>query len=164
MRVFDFEGVVEAVEEVKEEFGGSIEEAISVEEKKSSEEGEADEQEKKPVPVPRKTVIPDSEDEDEEEEKKPVSVPRKTVIADSEDEDDEEDEMLLETPIITTDAVSPQKGQTEAERPRTSDRKEEVTNEGKVSLVLIDNLAYVLNPLLKEDYVKGKHTQRFHLS
>jgi hypothetical protein len=136
MRVFDLEGVVEAVEEVKEGLEGSTEEGLtSSEEKKRSEEEEAGDQEKKPVSIPRNTVIPDSEDED-----------------------DEEDEMLLETPVITTDAVSPQKGQTEDEHISPPERKGETAIEEKVSFILIDNLAHVLNPLLKEDYVKGKHT------
>lgn len=138
MRVFDLVGVVEAVEEVKEGFGGLIEEATSGEEKNSSEEEEAVEQEKKPVPAPRKTEIPDSEDED-----------------------DDEDEMLLETPVITTDVASPQKEQTEDERISPPERKEETAIEEKVSFILIDNLAHVLNPLSKEDHVQGKHAPAF---
>jgi hypothetical protein len=141
MRVFDFEGVVEAVEEVKEGLEGPMEKASPGEEEKGGEEKEVCE-----------------EKEVNEQVKKPVPIPRKTVIPDSEDEDEDEDEMLLETPIITTEAVGPEKGQMEVEHLPPPEKEEEVASEENVSFVLIDNLAHVHHPLLKEDYVPGKQT------
>lgn len=106
MRVFDFDGVVEAIGEVKEE----LEEVI---------------QESARSPSPRPTLSPAKSKAREE-------------IADSEEEDDglgpEEKDMLY------GDASKPKAAENEG---------------GKISMVVIDNITNVLNPLLKSNYVQA---------
>jgi hypothetical protein len=139
MRVFDFEGVVEAVAEVREGLEG-----LAVESKdgqpKAHDEETAQETEPMPVPVP-------------------VPVPRKTVIPDSEDEDedDEEEEMLLDHPAAAPVSKSLPETEAETSIPKTPEKKEQEESEveDKVSFLSIDNLAHVLNPMLKKDYVQG---------
>lgn len=128
MRVFDLEGVAEAVEEI----GEGLEAKGEDEEMKNGEQG---------------GVI----------EKKSLAVPkRKTVIADSEDEDEDDEEMLFDNPEPNTTPIPPLEVPKNPERSKTPERGEEGVDEGKVSFILIDNLAHVLNPLLKKDYVHGK--------
>lgn len=134
MRVFDFEGVVEAVGEVREglEGGGSgkvikgKEEALGEERVGVGERKEAS----------KRTFVPDSEDEDE----------------------DEEEEMLFEIKAKhglasqgrDTDAVSvPEPGH--ADTPEQSKKSKSST----LKFILIDNLAHVFGPLSKTDMNKG---------
>ncbi|XP_014554231.1 hypothetical protein COCVIDRAFT_18005 [Bipolaris victoriae FI3] len=134
MRVFDFEGVVEAVGEVREglEGGGSgkvikgKEEALGEERVGVGERKEAS----------KRTFVPDSEDEDE----------------------DEEEEMLFEIKAKhglasqgrDTDAVSvPEPGH--ADTPEQSKKSKSST----LKFILIDNLAHVFGPLSKTDMNKA---------
>jgi hypothetical protein len=136
MRVFDFEGVVEAVAEVREGLEGLAVESKD-EQPKAHDEETAQETEPLPVPVPvpRKTVIPDSEDEDE----------------------DDEEEMLLDHPAAAPVSKPLPEAEAETSRPKTPEKKkqDEGEGEGKVSFLSIDNLAHVLTPMLKKDYVQG---------
>jgi hypothetical protein len=136
MRVFDFEGVVEAVAEVREGLEGLAVESKD-EQPKAHDEEAAQETEPLPVPVhvPRKTVIPDSEDEDE---------------------DDEEEEMLLDHPAAAPVSKLLPEAEAEISRPKTPETKQDKEEgEGKVSFLSIDNLAHVLTPMLKKDYMQG---------
>ena len=140
MRVFDFVGVREAIGEIRDDLEG----------RKSSnrKKGEA-----KSEPVTKaKSPTPESR-----------PVPKRTVVADSEDEDDDE-EMLFDTspaPVEPASAVQQlvidqqQKTtitQDEAEAEPDAPKEESA---GKVKFILIDNLAQVINPLLKKDYIQG---------
>ncbi|KAF2794823.1 hypothetical protein K505DRAFT_360720 [Melanomma pulvis-pyrius CBS 109.77] len=134
MRVFDLEGVVEAMEEIGEGLEGK---------------GEGEEMKNREQEV----VV----------EKKSLTVPkRKTVIADSEDEDEDDEEMLFDNPAANIIPMPPLEVSKNPERSKTPERGEEGVDEGKVSFVLIDNLAHVLNPLLKKDYVHAT-AQSTHL-
>lgn len=64
-------------------------------------------------------------------------------IPDSEDEND--DEMLLDIPVAKP-------ARQETVRP-AEDRKEV----GKLGVIVVDNIAQVMNPLLKSNYAQGKH-------
>lgn len=139
MRVFDFVGVIEAVGEIREGF-----EAKKVDIGKRGVEG-------------RERVIV-------AEEKRSKAVPlRKTEIADSEDEDeDEEDEMLFNTEPTSLDhsvapPVAPKVPDAIPEPDLSKTPGEEGTaSEDRMSFILIDNLAHVINPLLQKDYIQSK--------
>ncbi|PVH94656.1 hypothetical protein DM02DRAFT_633532 [Periconia macrospinosa] len=147
MRVFDLVGVMEAVGEIREGLEGvkTRTTAVPPVEHERDKDKAPDEVTEKldpvvPPPRPRKTVIADSEDEDEdmlfeEEENSPV--------------ENEFVDMNSSTPATSAQP-------TETEPAQSSDaphRQDTQTNEGKISFILIDNLAHVINPLLKKDYI-----------
>lgn len=140
MRVFDLEGVIEAVGEIGEGLEGRREEP------KNSNVGEKSIMNKTksvPAPAPQK----------------------KTEIADSEDEDEDEDEMLFDDPQAEHISIIPLEVHAEPERAKTPESMlgslDMGEDEAKVSFVLIDNLAHVLTPLLKKDYAQGKRRSAF---
>jgi len=140
MRVFDFVGVREAIGEIRDDLEG----------RKVSNRKKAD---AKAEPVAKaKSLTPEA-----------PPVPKRTVVADSEDEDDD-DEMLFDTSAPTTDpAPAVQQPIVDQQRKTTITPKEaepepdasKENSSGKVKFVLIDNLAQVINPLLKKDYIQG---------
>jgi hypothetical protein len=99
----------------------------------------------------------------EVKKKSDVVPPRKTEIADSEDEDedDSDDEMLLNTePTAIAHSTSPLLPESAAETlpPLQHAGVSEAppsTGEAQISFILIDNLAQVINPLLKKDYIQS---------
>lgn len=130
MRVFDFVGMREAVGELRDELEGqsrSNDEVIKT----------VNADRKTDPPLPRKrTEVADSEDEDEELEKS-------------------DDEMLFDTETSTADpapvpepATSPSP-QAEQHHPPTP------PTQSKIKAILVDNLAHVLNPVLKKDAVSA---------
>lgn len=129
MRVFDVVGVMEAIGEVKDELEGRT---------RKSEIKEEEVKQKDVVEVPKKA--------------------QRTVIADSEDEEDD-DEMLFD--IAEGASIKPTASAPPLSPSHPSDAKPEPLEEGdagkgpRVSFILIDNLAHVLSPLLKKDYVQG---------
>ncbi|KAF2656236.1 hypothetical protein K491DRAFT_715616 [Lophiostoma macrostomum CBS 122681] len=153
MRVFDLVGVMEAVGEVRDGLEGRGKVEATREEDKKMGEGEKKKE--------------DDADKDEKQEgasKKEKA--RKTVIADSEDEDDDEDEMLFE---VTDEAQQERPHQvpepeSQIDRPqpvskphavKDDRRNDDASTNAKVSFILLDNLAHVLSPILKKDFVKG---------
>ncbi|KNG51048.1 hypothetical protein DDE82_007679 [Stemphylium lycopersici] len=151
MRVFDFVGVKEAVEEIRDEMeGGRSGEVIIGEEEKSEKRDE------QPVGGDRPP-------------EKQVKAKR-TFVADSEDEADEED-MLFEseaattttTTVPTAPAVQATNASSEPEQQapgfeipkHASDGKPGDGTQNKVKFILIDNLSQVLDPLLKKDAIQG---------
>lgn len=80
------------------------------------------------------------------QEKRPPTPPKRTFVADSEDEDEEE--MLFDEAFVTEDIPI-------LEEPEADKSNNEEEPQSKVKFILIDNLAQVLNPLLKKDYVQG---------
>lgn len=134
MRVFDLIGVTEAVGEIKHELEGRVRETAeekSVEVLKIANE------------VSSRGKIRDRVE--------------RTEVADSEDEDD--DEMLLDTehssPWEPTPTPPPAIHRTEPLKVSQSLHHNEHVSVGKISFILIDNLAHVLSPLLKKDHIQG---------
>ncbi|KAI4630694.1 hypothetical protein J4E80_001632 [Alternaria sp. BMP 0032] len=134
MRVFDFVGVREAIGEIRDgiEKKKDVERASSTEEKKAALPIEEPAQEEPPV------------------EKVPV---KRTYVADSEDEEDDE-EMLFDSEVTNATAAQPVQNPKPIRIEPSKDTNAE-TEPGPIKIVLIDNLAQVLNPLLKKDYVQG---------
>jgi hypothetical protein len=146
MRVFDLVGVMEAVGEIREGLEGKVkaaDETRKVEQK--AEEGK------------EKGGLK----EEKQESGARMEKVRKTVIADSEGEEDDDEIMLFEMsdkalqgPPLQIPEPEPQ-----IERPQpVLEPKEKNNDDGKVakvSFILLDNLAHVLSPILKKDFVKG---------
>jgi hypothetical protein len=142
MRVFDFVGVREAIGEIKDD----LEDRKVFNRNKDETRQAYANSPKRPTPEPLT----------------PEPLPKRTVVADSEDEDEDE-EMLFDTSAPAQESVhsATQNAQpdqhiqttTTETNPDTKPEQEETTN--KVTFILIDNLAQVLNPLLKKDYVQG---------
>lgn len=139
MRVFDLIGVVEAVSEIKGELEGisNPSEVQHLQEEKSEPKAALEQK------VAKRTVVEDSEDED--------------------------DNMLFDLdsppPVITTSPppnakLIPQEGSVEASNQGFT------VGQTKTSFILVDNLAHVLSPLLKKDYIQGTRilSPYFHLS
>jgi hypothetical protein len=146
MRVFDLVGVREAVGEIREglEAEGKVgagEDNVGSREMVDVEEGKAEEAEKVKEAVPmKKTEIADSEDEEEED-----------------DEDEDEDEMLLNTESASfarsiAPPIAPILNPDLARIPV----EERTAGDGRMAFIFIDNLAHVINPLLKKDYIQSK--------
>ncbi|KAI4629457.1 uncharacterized protein J4E87_003721 [Alternaria ethzedia] len=133
MRVFDFVGVREAMVEIRDgiEKKKDAERASSTEEKKANLPNEEPAREEPPV------------------EKEPV---KRTYVADSEDEEDDE-EMLFDSDVTDT-AAQPVQNPEPTRIESAEDTNAKVVS-GPIKIVLIDNLAQVLNPLLKKDYIQG---------
>ena len=134
MRVFDFVGVREAIGEIRDgiEKKKAVERAPGTEEKKATLPSEEPAQEEAPVG------------------KVPV---KRTYVADSEDEEDDE-EMLFDSDVTENTAAQP----VQNPEPARIEAPENIDAEivpGPTKIVLIDNLAQVLNPLLKKDYIQG---------
>jgi hypothetical protein len=136
MRVFDFMGAREAVDEIRDglEKKKNIEPASKVEEKN---EHALKEDNAMIEPPTDKLQM------------------KRTYVADSEDEEDDE-EMLFDSDATITAAAQPvrdpEPAQTEASE---APHPETETEPGQIKIILIDNLAQVLNPLLKKDYIQG---------
>ncbi|CAI6333176.1 unnamed protein product [Periconia digitata] len=154
MRVFDLVGVMEAVSEVREDLD-AVSKATTV----LDVEGQEKEKERG-VEEAMSTSVPAA----------PPPRTRKTVIADSEDEDEDE-EMLFEADVRDSsfNTAPAQGGQTgrstavaensnavqepEKDESSTTRKLSDIQNGKGVTFILIDNLAHVINPLLKKDYV-----------
>jgi hypothetical protein len=128
MRVFDFDGVVEAIGEVREELEKVVREPAG-------------------LPCPHPAFSPEKRRPREE-------------VADSEDEDgglDNEEEDMLYGGVSKPEVLQTAPG-TSRLGIEDSESKEVAENEGgKISIIVIDNLTQVLNPLLKSNYVQGPH-------
>ncbi|KAL6704108.1 hypothetical protein ACN47E_008771 [Coniothyrium glycines] len=141
MRVFDFVGVREAVGEIRDE----LEDRTGT------------------APTREVTV---SEPEVAKEIQTVVTPPKRTMVADSEDEgeddDDDDEDMLFDLQPIPDEPIpAPQLHASEPPHPSTAqpippamDNSDDGSStHGKVKFILIDNLAHVLSPMLKKDYV-----------
>lgn len=135
MRVFDFVGVKEAVGELRDGLEGLVVEKENVE-----------------------NVITPVDMVEEKEEKEELIPNKRMEVADSEGEEESigasDDEMLFDTKAPPThqdpgpsehEAILPKDLHPTQSNPSTSH------STSKFKLILIDNLAYVLNPLLKKD-------------
>lgn len=134
MRVFDFEGVKEAVDEIKAGL-----ERVEDEE-------------------PERNIVVDlaggGSKRTDPEEKEPVKVekPKRTYVPDSEDEEDgEEDEMLFDTETTATTTTAPPVQTTTPD----ADPSKPTEQPSTIKFILIDNLGQVISPLLKKDYIQG---------
>jgi hypothetical protein len=144
MRVFDFVGMREATGEIRDGLEGR--KAVVGEEQEKVVKDLKPSTPKQPTPEPLTPEAP----------------PKRIAIPDSEDEDDEE-EMLFDT-VATSNISAPavQEAQPDAYLQTTAmhtnaeQKSQEDIPPSKVKFILIDNLAQVLNPLLKKDYVQGQ--------
>lgn len=145
MRVFDFVGVMEAIAEIRDGLEGRKKD------KEGTVSGEM-------VGAPE---VPSQEGAFliTENQKKPTELGQveERIIPDSQDEDDEM--LLFEHEIAThttpTAVQGPELAETEPPAPT---RQAETVQQDEViqtSFILVDNLAQVLSPLLKKDYVQG---------
>ncbi|USP78538.1 uncharacterized protein yc1106_05812 [Curvularia clavata] len=135
MRVFDFEGVKEAVREIVMEVEGQSRKKI--EEKKERDELRVVEE----APAAGK------------EEK-----PKRTYVADSEDEDDEEEEMLFESEtkdISEKDTTAMEKQTQSVPSGMQTEAITEIDTPSALKFILVDNLTQVVSPLLKNDLTLG---------
>jgi hypothetical protein len=147
MRVFDFVGMREAIGEIQDGLEGrKVVVREELEEKKEPASNPQPSTPKRPTPEPLTPEAP----------------PKRTAVADSEDEDDEE-EMLFDTAAASSKlAPAAQEPQPNVQLQTTTlDTNVEDSLQGgvppsKVKFILIDNLAQVLTPLLKKDYVQGQ--------
>lgn len=136
MRVFDFIGVREAIGEIREDL----------------------EARKRPSrPRPHEESVPKAKEPTPETQ----VLPKRTVVADSEDEDDEDMLFDSSTPTAAPEAEAEPAPAVQQQEPDAAPVElQEAGSDlpsSKVKFILIDNLAQVINPLLKKDYVKG-HT------
>ncbi|KAF2200117.1 hypothetical protein GQ43DRAFT_441887 [Delitschia confertaspora ATCC 74209] len=126
MRVFDFEGLMEAVEEVREELnGGSKSKNIHQE----------------------ATII--ATPVQEEDEPKVVKPTRKEVIGDSEDEDDDDD-MLFNCNTDAKPIVTPP-----PPNPEPAEQEKQEQDEAPISFVLINDISSAITPMMKNNYVQA---------
>ncbi|KAF2824794.1 hypothetical protein CC86DRAFT_353369 [Ophiobolus disseminans] len=138
MRVFDFVGVREAIGEIRDDLEGRKPP------KPQKEEGR-DELAYKP-----KASTPE-----------PRPLPKRTVVADSEDEEDDE-EMLFDSSAPPPDpAPAPQQPSITSPEPVKPAHKvpepepQDKESPGKLKFILIDNLTQAINPLLRKDFVSA---------
>ncbi|KAL5116449.1 hypothetical protein ACEQ8H_005685 [Pleosporales sp. CAS-2024a] len=124
MRVFDLEGVSEAIAEIRLHL-----------EAKRREEHTRPSTPTRPTPEPLTPDVPQ----------------QRTVVADS---DDEEEEMLFDTADAAVESQPACKPPSPA--PAVS-LQEKAENTGTLRFILIDNLAQVVSPLLKKDYIQANH-------
>jgi hypothetical protein len=152
MRVFDFVGVREAIAEIREDLEGR---------KMAKRTKEEAKQERKRSPMHHTPEPATSPKRPTPEPFTPEPLPKRTVVADSEDEDEEDDEMLFDTstpPKEPTPSVQdPQPDQnlqpsTISTTTTESHLHQQDSPPAKVTFILIDNLASVLTPLLKKDH------------
>lgn len=138
MRVFDFVGVREAIEELKDDIAGQ----------NVAEPTLANEKMKEALPVEKVKM-------------------KRTYVADSEDEEDDE-VMLFDSETIVTVAAQPAKDQEGAEARLlepvgTLGITHAEAKRGYIKFMLVDSFAHVFNPLLKTDYIRGIWSQsHFH--
>ena len=130
MRVFDFVGMREAVGELRDELEG---------------QSRSNDEVMKTVNADRKTDPP---------------LPRKrTEVADSEDEDEEleksDDEMLFDTETSTADPAPLPEPATSASPQAEQHHPPTPPTQSNIKIILVDNLAHVLNPVLKKDAVSA---------
>lgn len=148
MRVFDFVGLREAVGEIRDMLEGKSALTTSKEGKEVKEH-----------------VV------DEEEQLVNKTPPKRTVVLDSEDEEEDE-EMLFDAEATVTKPTPAPAVQDRGleQQPRLShtelDQEQTISEEdrGKVKFILIDNLAAVINPLLKKDYIQSQSSPPCALS
>ncbi|PSN67899.1 hypothetical protein BS50DRAFT_633563 [Corynespora cassiicola Philippines] len=150
MRVFDLEGVVEAVGEIREGLTGQSATGKTQDKDDIKVTGETKGEQDTTAKKPEESMID-----------KPLI--KKTVIADSEDEDEDEDEMLFDTEHQYTTIATPTVDRPTELQPLsghlTLDEDRDPNQMAKTSFILIDNLSHVTTSLLKKN-----HTQATALS
>ncbi|CAO2653175.1 Nn.00g025860.m01.CDS01 [Neocucurbitaria sp. VM-36] len=136
MRVFDFVGVRESIGEIRDFLEGRV--ALTSKEGVTAKEHAVDERKLPVIKTP----------------------PKRTVVADSEDEEGEEMLFDLEPAPAPAPAPAVQEQDTvQYFEVESTERHQEQDNKGdngsRVKFILIDNLASVINPLLKKDYIQA---------
>jgi hypothetical protein len=140
MRVFDLVGITEAISEIREETSKS----------KTTQTNEAE----------RVAAS-------EANSKAPSEKTRKTVIADSEDEDENEELLFDNEPVSMEHSVSPNTSDTQQKSNQSPSNRQAAVDDprsnSRLSIVLVDNLARVVNPLLKKDYIQCTSLSTLHV-
>jgi hypothetical protein len=152
MRVFDFVGVREAIGEIRdglERRNKPDRQTTNTPKQTSMISKPATPKRPTPEPLtpeqqPKRTAVADSEDEDEDEEMlfDTTAISRELIPAPAVQEVEPEPE--LKSPPQSENTIRQQAEQQEADQPLSP-----------VKFILIDNIAQVLNPLLKKDYLQG---------
>lgn len=138
MRVFDFVGMVEAVAEVR----GKLE----------SQKREQELREKRPELEPATVDVKSQEPQRRESDRKLHRI--RSIIPDSEDEEDDDDVMLYdEAPGDEMALDQPPERADTANGMETG--LEHAAEDGKVGMIVIDNIAHVVGPMMKTNYVQG---------
>ncbi|EOA90108.1 uncharacterized protein SETTUDRAFT_25394 [Exserohilum turcica Et28A] len=140
MRVFDFEGVREALGEIERGLGAGCVQQEGLQgalfEDEEGEEVLVGNKEKK------RTFVPDSEDEDE-------------------------DEMLFETGVGAVEEAGVQQDVEKAEGNAEADEPKHMGNgsstQNRIKFILVDNLTHVLEPMLRKDRIKATAQASAHL-
>lgn len=155
MRVFDFDGMVEGIAEMRDELEAK-ETPVEVEEEMSNNE-----------------ASPAVQDERQDLGEELLGIKRvKSTIADSQQiEGDEEIEMmlddLLDEEVYQTGAPGPgeqqkqqkspqEEQQQEDESPPTRDPSPQANNDQKHHMLIIDNLTHLIAPIMKRNYIQGQ--------
>jgi hypothetical protein len=155
MRVFDFVGVREAIAEIREDLESR---------KMAKRTKEEAKQERKRSPMHHTPEPARSPKRPTPEPFTPEPLPKRTIVADSEDEDDEDDEMLFDTstpPKEPTPSVQDPRPDKNLQTTTTistaahESHPQQDSPPAKVTFILIDNLASVLTPLLKKDNLQA---------
>ncbi|KAI8936600.1 hypothetical protein NX059_007001 [Plenodomus lindquistii] len=162
MRVFDFVGVKEAVDEVRDGLEGRKVAVSKVE----------TQDEKKPEETPEEThgKMEDTVEVTEPETTK--TLPKRTVVADSEDEDEDEDEDMLfdaqDAPVTAGAAPKPPASDLPSQTPSNQSHNSPSPDTEppfptttatppprQIKFLFLNNLTQALNPLLKKDYISA---------
>ncbi|KAF2091830.1 hypothetical protein K490DRAFT_61260 [Saccharata proteae CBS 121410] len=132
IRAFDFVGVVEAAGEVREKLETSINTV------------------QQPAQPETTAVTVESKAAAAEQERR-----QRTEIADS--QDDEEDEMLFDASTTESNPEALNEQTEKPDEPTRSppDPQEAVDGQGKVGMIVIDNLAQVVSPMMKSNYTQA---------
>lgn len=136
MRVFDFVGVREAIGEIRDDLEGKQSSKPPREEARDGSTTVPKPSTPEPQPAPKRTVVADSEDEDEDEE----------MLFDTSASPPKQAPAIPQPPADSAHLTKPTPSATEP-------NPEEGENPAKLKFILIDNLAQVINPLLKKDYI-----------
>jgi len=87
----------------------------------------------------------------------PLKPVRREVVQDSEDEgEDEDEEMLFDSTPLSPPPPTPRHLEQQPRQLNTGTDDEDRIRDSSVSFLLIDNIAHVIRPLLKENYTQGK--------
>ncbi|KAK7705490.1 hypothetical protein SLS57_010024 [Botryosphaeria dothidea] len=138
MRVFDVLGMVEAVSEIRENLE-SQQRGLEREEKTHT----------KPAAA---RAEPQQQPQRQESNRKLQRI--RGTIPDSDDEEDEDDVMLFDDiPELLEEEVRKEVPIVDAQRAEDITRSPE--DNGRVGMIIVDNITHVVSPMMKTNYVQG---------
>lgn len=138
MRVFDVLGMVEAISEIRENL-------------ESQQRGLEREEETHTKPAAAR-VEPQQQPQRQESNRKLQRI--RSTIPDSDDEEDEDDVMLFDDiPELLEEEVRKEVPIVDAQRAEDITRSPE--DNGRVGMIIVDNITHVVSPMMKTNYVQG---------